>query len=779
MATMQTTITATHKAISATHKAISATHKAMSASWDVMATCPKGMESALAKELVVLGAEQVTESVAAVYFTCEPKRCYYIINWTRIANRLVLVLARDRCDSLEAFDELVGSCDWPAYFAINQPMLIDFNGSNNEFRNTRYGAQRTKDGIQASFQRQQIFDRLEVDLDEPQIRVHVRAFKNRYTVGLDLVGESLHRRGYRAITGAAPLKENLAAAILRQLGWAGPGLEKAGKENPYEALFDPLCGSATLLIEAALIHLDIAPSYLRDEEGFLIKQLKVYEPALWSEIRDSIRHDVELLENGELDCSVSIFGSDVDPRSIGAARENIAAAKLERYIKVRQTALGDIKLDEQFGLDTSVKKGLAVSNPPYGHRLGEQEQLVELYADIGSLWSAQCSGWDAALFTGNHELGFKTGYRSWRQHKMFNGDIECQLQRYRIEDSQKLKVRTEEDEKKIISKEDLSESAMMLYNRLAKFSKRFKRELSELEGAPYRIYDADLSEFNCLIDVYPAEDTVYLQLQEYAPPKSVDVNKAQQRVREASKAALAYFEVPRAQLAVKQRSKQSGKQQYQKKVNAGQIWKDPNAGRIQIHELTNLLWVDPGVYLDTGLFVDSRGVRRWIAEHAKDKNILNLFCYTATASVAAAKGGAKSTVSIDMSATYLDWAKQNFIANDLDLRRHQLQQADCLQWLEKDSRKFDLILLDPPSFSNSKRMESVLDIQKDHASLIDSCMSRLTDKGLLLFCTNKRHFKLDRDMDNSYQVLELTAKTLDFDCQQSRQAHRSWLIQKK
>lgn len=739
--------------------------------YEFMATCPKGLESSLAKELVVLGAEEVTESVAAVYFRCDLQRCFYIINWTRIANRLILVLARDRCDNLEAYDKLVSQCHWPDYFDINQSVAIDFNGSNNEFRNTRYGAQRTKDCIQTSFLRQGQQDRLQIDLDFPQVRVHVRAFKNRYTVGLDLVGESLHRRGYRAITGAAPLKENLAAAILRQLGWLGA--EGEGGYN-YDAIFDPLCGSATLLIEAALIKLNIASSYLRDESSFIVKQLKIFDSDKWQSVREPILERSEQLARGELECPVPILGSDIDPRSISAARENIEAANLEPYIQVRQTALSDINLSERFKAGVTLQKGLAVSNPPYGHRLGEQEKLVGLYADIGKVWTSQCEGWDAALFTGNHELGFKTAYRSWRQHKLYNGDIECQLQRYKIEETQRLKERSAADAKKILTREELSEDALMLYNRLSKFAKRFKRELNGLNSAPYRIYDADLSEFNCLIDVYPVEDAIYLQLQEYAPPKSVDTNKAQQRLREASKAAQAFFEISRDQVVVKQRSKQTGKKQYQKSSVVNQIWKDPNEGRLQVSELTSQLWVDPGSYLDTGLFIDSRGVRRWFLENASGRNILNLFCYTATASVAAALGGAKSTVSIDMSATYLDWAKQNYLANDLDLRRHQLQQADCLPWLEKDVRKFDIILLDPPSFSNSKRMSSTLDIQRDHAGLIHACIQKLTEKGILLFCTNKRHFKLEAALEAEYSTKEITEKTLEFDCRQSRQAHRSW-----
>ena len=748
---------------------------------DYMATCPKGLEAALAKEIRELGVDDVQESIAAVYFSAVAALSYRVINWSRIANKIVLVLARERCDDLHAFDQMVQGCRWSDYFDINQTIAVNFKGTNNDIRNVRYGAQRCKDGIQQQFESVKTNNvktngRLAVEMEDPDVSIYVRVFKNRYTIGLDLVGDSLHRRGYRAVTGVAPLKENLAAAILQIAGWISKNDDDS---NQYNCMVDPLCGSATLLIEAALMRLSIAPSYLRSEDSWLVKRLKCFDADAWQSIRAPIVQQKEQLSLNELERDDSptliLQGFDIDPRSIEAATANIAAAKMEPYIQIKQSAITDIDLKltlagHSFVLPTV--KALMVSNPPYGHRLGEQEQLSGLYKSIGELWFEQAQGWDTALFTGNPNLGFSTGFRSWRQHKLYNGSIECQLQRYKIDEHSRMRVKADGAQATIVTKEELSENALMLYNRLAKFQRRFKNQLAQLKASPYRIYDADLSEFNLLIDVYPVAESVYIQVQEYEAPKHVDKNKALQRVRDAVKASAAFFAIERDRVSVKQRSKQIGKQQYQKQTEAYNSVPD----RVICTELSSEFWIDAKSYLDTGLFIDSRGVRRWLATNADGNNVLNLFSYTGTATVAMALAGAKSSVSVDMSATYQEWAKQNFLLNKLDLRRHQLNQDDCIKWLENDNRQFDLILLDPPSFSNSKRMRDSLDVQRDHVQLINLAAARLTTAGQLLFCTNKRGFKLAVELEKSYSIQETTHLTLDFDCKQSRHVHRSWVM---
>jgi 23S rRNA (guanine2445-N2)-methyltransferase / 23S rRNA (guanine2069-N7)-methyltransferase len=181
-------------------------------------------------------------------------------------------------------------------------------------------------------------------------------------------------------------------------------------------------------------------------------------------------------------------------------------------------------------------------------------------------------------------------------------------------------------------------------------------------------------------------------------------------------------------------------------------------------------------YLDTGLFLDHRPVRRMIATMAKDKRFLNLFCYTATASVHAAMGGARYTVSVDMSNTYLNWARKNYALNGLSESKNRLEQADCLKWLDENEQQFDLILLDPPSFSNSKRMEDILDVQRDHVDMIHNAMRVLAEGGTLIFSNNLRTFKLDADALNAYTIKDISAQTIDEDFKRNPKIHQCWLI---
>ena len=520
----------------------------------IMATCPKGLEASLAKELTLLGGEAIQESVAAVFFSASLEQMYHILSWSRIANRMVLVLLRQRLDTVEDYSTELANIPWEDYFSIEQSLAVSFQGSNRHFRSQRFGAQVTKDAIQARFNRQQqqkrsemalvALPRVMVDLENPDVWIHVRAFKNRYVVGLDLVGDSLHKRGYRQITGAAPLKENLAAAILQLVGWTSPSaphpghtLEPAASPPERYHFIDPCCGSATLLIEATLIALDVAPSYLREPEDWAHIGLKFFDQLTWRKIREPIlQQRSQLQEEGELTVqatqssnTIKVFGADIDPRSITAAQANINQASLGSYIELKQCDLKQLNLSSVLkavdNLEESiVVKQLLLTNPPYGNRLGEVERLTGLYESLGDLLYDQCQGWEAGLLTGNPELGWSTGLRSWRQHRLFNGSIECRLQRYRINEAARLKrkqktvhlsvVKAEspaqyEHEKDVSSREaGLNPNAQMLVNRLEKKLRKLGTLRRNIESAPYRLYDRDLPEYAFILDCYPVFEDV-------------------------------------------------------------------------------------------------------------------------------------------------------------------------------------------------------------------------------------------------------------------------------
>ena len=304
----------------------------------------------------------------------------------------------------------------------------------------------------------------------------------------------------------------------------------------------------------------------------------------------------------------------------------------------------------------------------------------------------------------------------------------------------------------------------MFANRLEKNLKRLKKWLKRSGESCYRVYDADMPEYALAVDVYA--DRVHVQ--EYTAPKTVNAAQAQRRLMDALSVIPEVLGARPEHIHLKQRERQAGKAQYQKRDSSGE--------RFQVREGKALLWVNLRDYLDTGLFLDHRPVRRMIGEMASGKRFLNLFCYTGSATVQAALGGASDSVSVDLSNTYLEWARDNLALNRLDPSRHRVVREDCFRWLETAGSEFDLIFLDPPTFSNSKKMDDTLDIQRDHPRLLELAMARLAPDGTLVFSNNQRRFRLDEQVSRGYAVEDISAKTFDPDFQRRPDLHHCFLI---
>jgi len=310
----------------------------------------------------------------------------------------------------------------------------------------------------------------------------------------------------------------------------------------------------------------------------------------------------------------------------------------------------------------------------------------------------------------------------------------------------------------------LSEGAQMFANRLQKNLKQLGKWARKEQVDCYRVYDADMPEYAVAVDLY--QDWVHVQ--EYAAPRSIDPEKAQSRLLDALAAIPQALGIDPQRVVLKRRERQSGTRQYERQATEGRF-QEVNEGGVKL--LVNLT-----DYLDTGLFLDHRPMRMRIQREAAGKRFLNLFCYTATASVHAAKGGARSTTSVDLSKTYLDWARRNLSLNGFS-ERNRLEQGDVMAWLEANRDSYDLIFIDPPTFSNSKRMEGVFDVQRDHVQLLDLAMARLAPGGVLYFSNNFRKFQLDEHLDARYVVEEITAQTLDPDFARNNRIHRAWRLQ--
>ena len=729
------------------------------------ATCPKGMSELLKEELESFGAESVKVQPSGATFEGDMEVGYRAVLWSRLANRIYYTLLETELENQEALTPAVSAIEWSEHLDADGTFSVSFSGQGLNITHTHFGALKIKDGIVDYFRG--IGDvRPSVDTDYPDVRIHGHVNRNRITLGLDLSGHSLHQRGYREGTQVtAPLKENTAAAILMRAGW--PEIAKQGG-----CFYDPMCGSATFLVEAAMMASDCAPGMMKADEKGLVTW-KQYDAVLWQKLLD----EAAVRESIGLKTLPHIYGSDISHKSLEIARISIQQAGYDDIIEIKQMS---VVQGRKWGDWTP---GLIVTNPPYGERLGELEEVKQTYLQLGDFIKAEFSGWQAAILTCNSELGMYLGIKAKRSHDFFNGAMECKLFRFDVEESwfrqpaialnQDLPEKLQQLQPELAT----TEGAVMVANRIKKNLKGLKTWVKQNDIGAYRVYDADLPEYALAIDYYPTlEGGDWLMVAEYAPPKTVNPTKARRRLYEALAVLPSVFDIPSDRIVFKVRSQQKGSEQYEKLENQKQYF--------TIQEGLAKIRVNFTDYLDTGIFLDHREVRAYTAKLAQGKSFLNLFCYTATATIQAAMAGAKSSLSLDMSKTYLYWAQHNFWTNKMDDKKHRLQQQNVIEWLAKESEspteKFDVIFLDPPSFSSSKRMDGTLDIQRDHVWIVQQALSLLTPDGKLMFSNNLRKFKLDESaFEADWQIENITQKTMPKDFARNTKIHQAWVFSRK
>ncbi|WP_370427165.1 bifunctional 23S rRNA (guanine(2069)-N(7))-methyltransferase RlmK/23S rRNA (guanine(2445)-N(2))-methyltransferase RlmL [Actinobacillus pleuropneumoniae] len=699
------------------------------------ATAARGFEEMLKTELEQICQAECKVTQGGVHFTTTQRGAYQALLHSRLASRILLPLVTTKIFSdLDLYATIVG-INWADIFDPRDTFFVDFNGTNREIRNTQFGAMRVKDGVVDYFERKG-FARPTVDKDHADIRIHVYLDRENMVVSLDLSGDALHMRGYREDTGKAPLRETLAAAIVLRSGWQ--------KGTP---LVDPMCGSGTLLIEAAQMQAGIAPQLHRKHWGF--NAWKGHQQAVWKEVLEQ----AYLQQNEEI--QPLFFGFDLDHRVLAKAKQNAKNAGVAHLIQWQQGDIAALKNP------CPNQVGTVICNPPYGERLGTTPALIALYSVFGQRLKQQFSGWNASIFSGEPELLNCLRLRSHRQFKAKNGPLDCLQKNYQI--SERTAAEQQADELKF---EQNAQVAPDFANRLAKNIKKIEKWAKQQGINAYRLYDADLPEYNLAVDRY--DD--HIVVQEYAAPKNIDEQKARQRLLDAVSATLYVTGVETNKLVLKVRQKQKGTNQYEKLANKGDYF--------YVTEYGAKLWVNLTDYLDTGLFLDHRLTRKMVGQMAKGKTFLNLFAYTGSATIHAALNGAKSTTTVDMSNTYLNWAEQNLELNNLPIRNNRLFQADCLQWLSECRERFELIFVDPPTFSNSKRMEDSWDVQRDHIKLMTQLKRILMADGIIVFSNNKRGFKMDFEglAELGLQAENISHKTLPLDFERNPQIHNCWII---
>ena len=702
------------------------------------ASCGKGLEYLLADELVALGCTRATAAVAGANAEGELADAQRAVLWSRLASRVLWPIAEFACPDEHALYAGVAAVDWTQHLDPAHSIAVDAHVSGDAITHARYAAQRVKDGIVDTL-RAKTGARPDVDVESPDVRINLVVRKGQATLSIDLGGGSLHRRGWRRAQGEAPLKENLAAAVLLRGGW--PQAYADGGD-----LLDPMCGSGTLLIEGALMAADVAPGLMRLGDA-LPTRWAGFDVEAWKALQiDAIEREAK----GRAALRPCFTGSDLDPHAIRAARENAQAAGVDDAISFVVRDVADLPVQDN-------RRGVVACNPPYDARLAADPAL---YRALGDALKRATPNWCASLLCGDFELARATGLRAQKRYQLFNGPIECSLI---VCDPVALPAREE------TRKRELGEGAQMVANRIRKNLDKLKRWRQQEGVGCFRAYDADIPEYACAVDVYTTtDDEIWLHVQEYAAPAEIPEATTRKRLNELLAGAREVFEVPKERVAVKTRSTGKGGSKY------GRF--DQRSEFLHVAEGAATLQVNLFDYLDTGLFLDHRPLRARMALEARGRHFLNLFCYTGVASVQAAVQGAAQTTSVDLSATYLEWLADNLRENNIGGTRHRIAQADALKWLEADRGQYDVIFCDPPTFSNSKRADD-FDVQRDHVRLLRAGIERLAPGGVLYFSNNFRRFRLDEAALSAFAAVEdISASTIPPDFARNPRIHRAWRI---
>lgn len=748
--------------------------------FEYFATCPQGFERLLADELKRLKALRVRPLKGGVAFFGGKAEGYRVCLWSRIASRVTRVLARVDAHDAESLYAESKMIHWEAYVADGSTIAVSARGGNEALRNTQFVALKVKDAV-CDRLRAVHGARPDVAPHRPDVPIWVSVHGTKATIALDYAGESLHRRGYR-LSGEsveAPLKEALAAGMLIWGGWdkvASPAVRRAAQKRKgakglpdAPAFIDPVCGSGTLVLEAAMMATDRAPGLSREYWGF--QGCADFDEELF----DSLLVDADERFEAGMDNIPTLIGADADERAVLLARESAKRLGLSKSLLFIQADCCNL---EQTLAEAGVSvdgPGFIAMNPPYGVRLLAGE-LSECYTHLSS--GLRCLGdqWQMVAITPDDTFDSSIGYESKEVLSVYNGALEALLRKYRLGDTFMVKAPLITLEGKEQTVEISSDHALQFAGRLRKRAKACRKWAKKNNIHAYRIYDADLPDYAVAVDVFEEDGSgqIYLLITEYQAPREIDPQKAALRFKDACAVASVLLEIPSNRVFTRVRKQAKGGSQYHKE--------DRRFHRIIVREAGYSFELDLSGYLDTGLFLDHRITRSSVGKLASGKNFLNLFAYTGTASVYAAGGGAVSTTTVDMSQTYLDWAKRNMERAGFTGREHSFIKADVLSWVKRAvaaDETFDVVFLDPPTFSNSKTMgERTWDIQRDHVQLLTDVSNMVSPGGIIVFSGNLRSFKLDEEALNKlgFVVKNITAQTIPEDFSRNPKIHFCYLL---
>ena len=792
--------------------------------YEFFATCLPGMESLLAAELQELGIRRTRPLGGGVTFYGEAVDVTRVCLWSRLAGRVTVVVDRVNAATAEELYEAVRTLPWEEVVAPGATMAVRATGTNRQLRNTQFIALKVKDAV---------CDRLvevrgsrpDVDARRPDASVEVRLREDRATVSLDLSGGSLHRRSYLSANDSqdAPLAVAQAAGLLA-------ALDAAERLGEGWGLLDPACDDGLLVCEAASVAADQAPGLVRSHWGF--RGWAPFDEAAWNALIDEAddRFEVGLARLAGDDAArsaladrdgapagapdqnrVRIVGLSASSPSVARARALLKTAGLRSVASIEAAPGEEAAAIEARLVRVVAGHPLLIANVAPVARAADDARAV---AEQAACVAASRRAPEGSCFGFVSPTGFagRFGTSAAQRIDLGRGRTEAVLERFDAPPRQPAVIAVPNPRGGADLTIEVNDAgAAQFAARLRKVA-RERRKWAQREGIHcYRVYDADLPEYAAAIDIYEgvgkSAGLVYAHVAEYQAPKSVDEAKARARFEDMLAIIPVVLDIRPDHVFSKARLRARGGSQY----------RDAGSRSYVTHTLEDglVFELDLGGYLDTGLFLDHRVTREMVGRMAAGKTFLNLFAYTAAATVHAAAAGAVATTTVDLSSTYLEWAERNlevngfsaqFVGSDRDrstggaghtapkgpsarkgmTRRsnNQLIRADVTRWIQEARRAgqhYDVIFADPPTFSNSKAMgKRTWDVQRDHVELLIGISRLLTSGGVAVFSCNLRTFKPDTEALARYgiELEDITARTIPHDFERNPRIHHCYLVKR-
>ncbi len=706
--------------------------------FNLIATATFGLEAVVARQVRALGYQTTEVEQGRVAFRGDAEAVCKANLWLRSADRVLLRVDRFDADDFDTLFERTRGLPWHELIPANGAFPVDGRSVRSQLSSVPAVQRTVKKAIVESM----LAGHGVGELPEtgPTYRVAVALLKDRVTLTLDTTGAGLHKRGYRTGSGMAPLKETLAAALVELSFW-----------KPDRPLIDPFCGSGTICVEAAMIGRNIAPGLNR---VFAAERWPMIGDALWAAQRQAARDAIAP------ELPLRIEGYDIDERSLRLARRHAEQAGVS----------GDVHFQQRDFRELSSKRphGCVITNPPYGKRVSDFAQLGPLYRDVPGVLR-NLPTWSHYILTAYPDFEGVIGQAADRRRKLYNGRIECTYYQFHGPKPGAQAADGGAAEPAFGGLPDGSErQASEFANRLVNRARHLRRWPTRRGITCYRLYDRDVPDVPLVVDRY--ED--HLHIGEYERPNEHTAAQHDEWLELMRRTAAEALGVEPAKVFMKYRSRQRGDSQHEKYAVDGYT--------IEAHEGGLRFVVNLSDYVDTGLFLDHRVTRAMVRDRAEGKRVLNLFCYTGAFSVYAAAGGAAATTSVDLSNTYLDWTQRNLALNGFVGDRHRLVRDDAVAWVGEQAPgpHYDLAVIDPPTFSNSKRTDDDWRVERDYAGLIAGVARLMAPGGEVYFSTNYRRFKMDETaLPAGLRVREISKQTVPEDFRNQR-IHRCWLIEK-